>query len=117
MATVRDYMYSEWWASTYNRYNFQDPSNKNYGHFPFAARHRPLTIDSNPEYTIELDRHDSGANSYNIGAVGAYVRHTNLNQRIDQCSDYTGAPNQCATKILGKRNTFSGNPTYDRVGL
>ena|SRR5271166_5677984 len=116
MSTLRDQMSNSWWVSTYNRYNYHDPSNANYGRFATAARHNPLTIDSNPEYTIELDRSASGADAYNIGAVGAYVRKTGLNMKIDVCSDLTGAPNQCAKKYLGKRTDFLGNPTYDRLG-
>ena len=116
MSTVRDFMGNPWWASTYNRYNFQDPSNENYGHFATSGRHTPLTIDSNPYYTIQLDRHGHGADAYNIGAVNSYVKRSGDNIRIDVCSDVTGAPNICARKYLGDRVDFAGNPRYDRLG-
>jgi hypothetical protein len=116
MASIRDYMANPWWASTYNRYNFTDPSNVNYGHFAYAARHKPIVVDSNPEYSVAMDRHGQGAGTYNIGAVGVYARHNNLGMLIGVCSDLTGAPNLCAKKYLGDRADFLGNPQYDRLG-
>lgn len=116
MSTLRDSLKDPWWAETYNRYVYHDPSNRYYGKFAWSQSHRPLTIDSNPLYTIDLDRHGHGMAAYNIGAVSPVVKMSGANIRIDLCSDNTGAPNACARKYLGNKVDFAGNSVYDRLG-
>lgn len=117
MASVRDSMHVPWWASTYNRYNYRDPSNVHYGRFAQAATNTPLTIDSNPLYAVQLNRHCSGVCSYNVGAVDREVHLSGAGHKIWECSDSTGAPNLCGSVVLGRKRTdFAGSRQYDRMG-
>ena len=114
MASVRDFMSNKWWASMYNRYNYRDPSNQNYGQFDSSGRYTPITIDSNPEYTVILSRHCNGVCSYDIGGVSAEGKK--VHNLIDNCSDRSGAPNLCAKGYLGNKVNFAGNRKYDNLG-
>jgi hypothetical protein len=98
----------------YDRYNYTDPSTRNYGKFKRSGLNTPITIDSNPQYTVILSRHCNGVCSYDIGGVSDAGHR--VHEKIDQCSDRTGAPNQCARAYLGKQVDFAGNRGYDRLG-
>lgn len=115
MSTLRDSLKDPWWAETYNRYVYHDPSNRYYGRFAWAQSHRPLTIDSNPIYAIDLDRHGHGMEAYNVGAVDMRIKRNGVSDKINICSDNTGAPNYCARKYLGDKVNFAGNAFYDRL--
>lgn len=113
---IRAYMYNRWNADMYNKYNHRDPTNKYYGYYNWQAVHSPLTIDSNPQYTIELDRHCNGACTYNIGAVSRQAAQDETFRKIDSCSDQIGSPYVCARGFLGDKTRFAGNVRYDRLG-
>src|SRR5947199_138559 len=104
MTTIRVSLHNPWWSQMYERYTNGDPSNKHYGHFALSQTYQPLTIDSNNQYTIELDRRCGSLCSYNIGGVSPFVRRNNTFRKIDQCSDETGAPHMCARAYIGKRS-------------
>lgn len=108
MTTIRGSLSNPWWNSMYVRYSAGDPSCQHYGHFPMSQAHKPLTIDSNTQYTIDLDRHCGSLCSYNIGGVSPFVRQNNMFNKIDACSDDTGAPHMCAKAYIGKRAEFGG---------
>jgi len=118
MTTIRGSLPNPWWAAMYNRYSgSSDPSNQHYGHFSHTQIHQPLTIDSNNQYTIELDRHCGSLCAYNIGGVSPAVRRNMMFNRIDMCSDETGAPHLCAKSYLGKKADFnSGGSGYQLRG-
>ena len=108
MTTIRGSLPNPWWNSMYTRYSTNDPSNQHYGHFNLNQTHQPLTIDSNNQYTIELDRHCGSLCSYNIGGVSPAVRKNNTYLKIDNCSDETGAPHMCARAYIGRQAVFGG---------
>ena len=108
MTTIRGSLSDSWWNSMYTRFSTGDPSNQHYGHFALTQTHKPLTIDSNTQYTIDLDRHCGSLCAYNIGGVSPMVRRDGLFNRIDQCSDDTGAPHMCAKAYIGKHAVFGG---------
>lgn len=99
----------------YSRYSTVDPSNQHYGLYPFSQTHKPLTIDSNTQYTVELDRHCGSLCSYNIGGVSPLVRGNKMFRKIDACSDDTGAPHLCARAYIGNQAVFGGGGGGDRV--
>lgn len=92
----------------YVRYSTEDPSNQHYGRFAHAQAHQPMTIDSNSQYTVELDRHCGSLCSYNIGGVSNAVRKNQIFRKIDDCSDDTGAPHLCARAYIGNQAVFGG---------
>lgn len=108
MTTIRGSLGNQWWRSMYNRYTTGDPVNQHYGSFALNQIHRPLTIDSNDQYTVDLDRHCGSLCSYNIGGVSKLVRSNHLFRRIDECSDDTGAPHMCARSYIGNQAVFGG---------
>ena len=121
MTTIRGSLPNPWWNGMYNRYSTIDPSNQHYGHFSQAQTHQPMTIDSNNQYTIELDRHCGSLCSYNIGGVSPAVRRNKVFRKIDDCSDDTGAPHLCARAYIGNQAVFGGGgggtPTRAQDGL
>ena len=131
MTTIRGSLPDPWWNSMYTRYSAGEPSNQHYGRFHLSQSHQPLTIDSNNQYTIELDRSCGSLCSYNIGGVSPAVRKNHTYLKIDECSDDTGAPHMCARAYIGNQAVFgtsgAGYPIaggdgmvtvrgYDRLG-
>lgn len=116
MTTIRGSLPNPWWNSMYVRYNTNDPSNQHYGHFALPQTHQPMTIDSNSQYTVELDRHCGSLCSYNIGGVSPEVRKNHTYRKIDDCSDDTGAPHLCARAYIGNRAVFGGGGGGYQVG-
>lgn len=115
MTTIRGSLPNPWWNQMYSRYSTVDPSNQHYGLYPFSQTHKPLTIDSNTQYTVELDRHCGSLCSYNIGGVSPLVRGNRMFRKIDACSDDTGAPHLCARAYIGNQAVFGGGGGGDRV--
>lgn len=105
-----------WWKSMHDRYIRGEPSNQHYGLYPLNQTvFRPLTIDSNVHYTVDLERSCGGPCAYNIGGVSPLMRRTQTLRGVNQCSDATGAPHLCAEKYMGRSSIF-GTGKYDRLG-
>lgn len=135
---VSDAMSNPWWAAMYNRDLVQDPTNKSYSHFNVSGLNLPITIESNPQYAVEMNRHTDGLNTYKVGAVSANVvplvgRSTPLTPAhgtvgvtalgaayrpqagIAGCSARTGDPSGCASVYINP--VSMGEPLkYSRLG-
>lgn len=100
MASTRDYMYNPQWRATY-KWGMVDPNSNYYGNWKYdEGGFLPIFTDSNPDYSIRMDRHGSGMAPYNTGIVNPELRSIRNGIALENCADNTGAPVQCARAIL-----------------
>lgn len=136
---VSDAMSNPWWSAMYTRNLVKDPTNKNYSNFNQPGLTLPIVVESNPQYSVAMNRHQDGLDAYKMGAVspaaaaqmgrihpaalpsnvlGAVALGPNAGRSvggISGCASRTGDPTGCASLFL---NTSSmGQPlTYSRMG-
>lgn len=119
MSTLNESLSSNpWWKSMHDRYIRGEPSNQHHGRYPLSQTvFRPLTIDSNIHYNVDLDRSCGGLCSYNIGGISPLMSRPQTLKGVNCCSDATGAPHLCAEQYMGKSSVFGiGFGPYGRLG-
>ena len=52
---IRSSMHDDWWAKMYERYNYTDPSNKQYHKSDTNAINMPPVISSNTQYIVQFE--------------------------------------------------------------
>lgn len=111
-----------WWAAMYRRTIRTDPMNKGLGYYNYAGLETPIVVDSNPEVSTTLLRHQDGVNTYKMGGVSpaAVARMGNPNKAalgaapggieggISGCTQRTGNPQMCTQAFLGASNQGGG---------
>jgi hypothetical protein len=139
MAQVNDSMSNDWWRNMYSRYVQTDPSNKNYSFFNQPGLTQPLTVASNPQYVVDMQRHQDGVNTYQLGGVTPQAaaligqsrpRTTGLGVKAPAsvgqsfrptsgaaaCNAASGDPSGCMQMAMQQSSAASAPMRYSRLG-
>lgn len=140
MAQISDSMSNDWWRNMYGRYLQEDPSNKSYSFFNQPGLTQPITCNSNPQYSVTMQRHQDGLNAYQLGGVSPQAASLIANSRpntmllgvkapssvgmsfrpqagASACSAATGDPSGCMQMAFQQTSPeASASTRYNRMG-